>query len=200
MAVGPATTIVLNFDICQAADCKSFTINETTGIYSATNTGGWGAPNAVIGDALDARLIVTLPNLTQVTVNNLLFPTLPTTGTATISVTDANLGLSGGLPDGIYIITYQVDINQVLPFTQTSRSTTKTFLFSCNIKCCVDKLIAKIPELECTCNDQALKDALLAYGLYKSLCSAGSCGLTDKVTNILDRLNKLCNSKSCGCQ
>ena len=31
-------------------DCNSFDYNQTTGAYSVTNTGGWGAPNKDLAD------------------------------------------------------------------------------------------------------------------------------------------------------
>lgn len=187
----------LDFDLCQRSDCTSFDIKDTTGVYSSGNSGGYGNPNFDISDAIDARIYVTTPAGVQTIID--CFPTLPdSTGASTFTITSSNLGSSGSLVDGIYVVKYQVD------FTNASAQTVqydvvKTLLLSCTIKCCIDKLIAKIATLGCGCDDTQLKNALLAYGLYQSLLYNGKCGNTPAVTNLLSQLNKLCITSNCGC-
>ena len=38
------------------SDCLNLIFTETTGFYSASNTGGWGTPNIVISTATAATL------------------------------------------------------------------------------------------------------------------------------------------------
>jgi hypothetical protein len=195
----------LVISVCQSRNCKSFDITEETGVYnSSSNPGGYGGGiNYDTTDVIDSSIIITLPDGTQVTFDSLSaspsYPTLPdSTGTVPFTITNTMLGITGALPDGIYEIFYQIDINNVFNQTQITNITTKVLL-SCNVKCCVEKMFAKIPDLGCDCNDMAVKDSLLAWTLYQSLLNAGACGNESKVNNILDRLNKLCNIKNCGC-
>lgn len=188
----------IDFDVCQNPGCESFDFSETTGVYSLSNSGGWGTPNFAISDAFDAKIIVTLPDGTMCPSIS-LHPTFPDdTGTATWTVSNSTLGLTGSLPDGIYIIEYRVDILDGLGNTQTFNPK-KQFLFTCTIKCCVDKLIAKIPTLDCSCDDKNVKNAMLAFSLYQALINAGKCGNYTEVANLLARLTKICNSRNCGC-
>ena len=196
---------ILDFDVCESSDCTTFDFSELTGTYTTSNSGGWAVlagagalVNFVPSDAIDAHVTVTLPDGTIATAVN-VYPTFPdSAGTATQTITNTNLGITGALPDGIYNITYQVDISnvsaQTVVFTQT-----KSFLLSCTIKCCIDKLIAKIPTSGCSCDDVQMKNALLAHSLYQALLHAGACGNITNVNNILARLNKLCSVTNCGC-
>ena len=154
---------VLDFSVCQDSSCESFTFSETTGLYTTSNSGGWAvvagagaSVNFTPSDAISAYLSVTLPNGTIIP-SILIYPTFPdSAGLNTYVVTNTALGLSGSLSDGIYSITYQVNINNVSSQT-VILTITKSFFFGCTIKCCVDKLISKIPESDCDCESVALK-------------------------------------------
>lgn len=189
--------MILDFDICQASTCKSFSVTDKTGVYSSSNSGGYGAPNFAIADAIDATLNVTLPNNTGTLIT--VFPTLPdSTGNVIQTITNTMLGLSGSLPDGIYVIQYTVNFNNTNNQT-IIKTVTKVFLLSCTIKCCIDKMIAKIPTEDCDCNSIAMKNAILAFSLYQSLLFNGKCGNIVNVTSLLFRLTKLCEITNCGC-
>ncbi len=194
----PATApMQLDFSLCQKSDCTSFDITDTTGVYSSGNSGGYGNPNFAISDAIDSRLYITDPQGVQTIINT--YPTLPdSTGTAVFTVTSSDLGGSGNLEDGIYVIKYQVDFNNSSSQT-VQYDVVKTILLSCTIKCCIDKMIASIPDSDCSCDDKKIKNALLAFALYQGLIDAGKCGNETKATNILSSLNKLCDIKQCGC-
>lgn len=200
-APGPSTPVSapmeIDFDVCQSSDCSSFDVTDTTGIYSSGNPGGYGLPNFAISDAIDARLYVTLPNGIQVIFT--VFPTLPdSTGASVFNVTNIMLGYGGSLPDGVYVIEYQIDFNNANSQTAQYQST-KTILLSCSIKCCVDKLIAKIAVSNCSCDDSAVQTALLAFALYQSLLNSGKCGNLTNVANILARLQRMCGANNCNC-
>jgi len=131
-----------------------------------------------------------------------VYPALPdSSGLAPFTVTNSMLGLTGSLPDGIYTVKFEIDINNV--FSQTQQTSVITYtLLTCTIKCCVDKLFAKISDQGCgcdDCDDKIVQNALLASALYQALCAAGHCGNTTQVDCLLDRLNKLCLAKGCGC-
>jgi len=204
MPVGLGTPQI-NFTVCQSRDCESIDITETTGVYNASsNPGGYGGGvNYDTTDVIDASLTIVLPDGTTVVIDSTsatpVYPSLPdSTGTAPFTVTNSMLGVSGALQDGLYAITYQIDINNVFAQTQIT-TVTNNVLLTCSIKCCIDKMFAKIPDLSCSCDDKAVKDALLAHALYQSLLNAGACGNTTAVNNLLTSLNKLCAIKNCGC-
>ncbi len=187
----------LDIDTCQNSDCSSLNITDQTGVYSSGNSGGYGSPNFAISDAVGAHLYVTDPSGVQTTIN--CYPTFPDdTGASTFTITNTDLGNTGSMADGIYVIKYQVDF---LNFNSqvVSYNVVKTILLSCSTKCCIDKMIAKIPESDCSCEDKQLKNALLAFGLYQALINAGKCGSVSAVSNLLSRLTKLCSSANCGC-
>jgi|ERR1035437_1408638 hypothetical protein len=197
MATVTPTNPTLNFEICQSADCKSFSIADTTGVWSLTNN-GWGAPNWTTTDAVGANLVITLPNGTTTTVITNIYPALPdNTGTQSVTITAASLGLSG-FDDGIYQFTYIVDV-QNLSTDAILTSYIKTVLFTCNVKCCVDKLIARIPSGKCSCDDRHVQNALLAFSLYQALLNSGKCGNLTTTKNILETLNRLCGQHNCNC-
>jgi hypothetical protein len=196
MATPSTAPMELDFNACQTSDCGGLEITDTTGLYSSGNAGGYGNPNFAISDAIDARIYVTDPSGVISIVN--VFPTLPdSAGTSTYTILPSDLGL-GSLADGIYVLRYQVDFNNISSQT-VQYEVTKTLLLSCNIKCCIDQLVAKIPTSDCDCEDQALKTALMANGLYMALLKAGGCGNTSAVTNLLETLQRICDSTDCGC-
>ena len=59
--------------------------------------------------------------------------------------------------------------------------------------------IAKIPTEGCSCEDVAMKNAVLAWGLYLSLIKNAKCGNITNVTNLLARLTKICSISNCNC-
>lgn len=190
----------LDFDVCEGKTCDSFSITETTGVYSSTNN-GWGSPNWITTQAQVAYIIVTFPDGTQystVAQTGLLYPQLPDdTGTISIDIPITTFGLTGSYPDGIYVITYVVGVSN--GNNSSTLTATKTFAFSCSVKCCVDKLISKIPATGCGCDDTNVQNALLAFALYQAFISAAKCGNTSKSDSILARLQRMCGADNCNC-
>lgn len=196
---------ILKFSICQESNCESFKFSETTLTYTTSNSGGWAvvagagaSVNFTPSDAISAYLTVTLPNGTVCPAVT-LYPTFPdTTGLLTQTITATDLGLSGSLPDGVYSASYLVNISNVSSQT-VQLSVTQTFLLSCTVNCCVQKLIAKVAEEDCECEDSRITNAMLAFSLYQSLKSAAACSNLTAVANLLARLQKLCSISNCGC-
>jgi len=185
--------MTLDIDVCESSDYLSFNVTDETGIYSASNSGGYGTPNFAISDAIDSRLVITLPDTTSVTITT--FPSFPdSTGNIIVTITAAQLGVTT-LADGIYTILYQVDFNNSNNQT-IQKKVTKTVIFLGQVTCCIHKLINKVAESDCNCESTMYKNASLSNLLLKSLCG---CTNITKTTNILNRLNKLCNSQNCNC-
>jgi hypothetical protein len=117
----PLSNPQLSISTCQSKDCTSFDITDTTGVYNASsNPGGYGGGvNYDVTDVLDSRLIITLPDGTVVSIDSLsatpVYPSLPdATGLAPFTVTNTMLGLTGALPDGIYIIKYSIKLSKLM--------------------------------------------------------------------------------------
>lgn len=184
----------LSYSICQNKSCKSLQFSETTGAYnSLSNTGGFGSPNVDTTDATSALLKVLIPGATT-TVDIDLFPDFPTVDNEfEREITSADLGLTADskLEDGVYEITYEV-IADGVTYTELNN----IFLY-CNVQCCINQMIAKIPSKHCSCSDSSVSDALTAYMLMKSLEHAAVCGKKTKFANTLKVLNNICKNTNC---
>jgi len=188
--------LVLKYNICQKKDCTSLFFSETTGTYnSLSNSGGFGSPNPVVGDATSVLLKVLFPNADD-TVDIDISASFPTVdSTVETEITSEDLGLAAGavLADGIYEITYEVIANGVT-YTET-----KNIFLYCNVQCCINQFIATIPDTACNCTDSSVSDALTAFMLMRSLEYAAVCGKKTKFTNTLAILNNICTNNDCGC-
>ncbi len=121
---------VLSFDVCVAANCKSFTVEEETGVYSATNLGGYGAPNILTTDVLTATIAVTeYGDDSPLAAATSVYSTLPNTSGTTVSITNVNLGFASTavIPDNVYQVLYT--ITGTLAITAASVGS-KTFTIS----------------------------------------------------------------------
>jgi hypothetical protein len=189
-------SIKLDFSICQNSDCKSIKFSETTCSYSSNNTGGWGSPNEEVTDATEATLQIQIPGVVGLVNIDLYSLGYPTNISNSLTLTSNNLGLGVNypLPDGIYIFTYSVTTSNDI------YTITKYILLDCQVRCCVSKMLAEIPDKDCDCANETSKKALLAYTYLEALTNAARCGNITKANNILNLLRMICNKKSCGCK
>ncbi len=193
--------LALDFEVCESNDCLSIQFSETTGLYDITsNVGGWSSPNPSIGNITSATLTILFPYnssiQTVVIPSSLLYPTFPTTSSTTAYTIDSStLAIGNGLqlPDGLYTFTYQV-VGSEGTFTKI-----KYILLSCQVKCCVSKLLAQVPTCDCDCDSELIETAIMAKFWLDALCAAGQCGNTTAVNEILDILDRYCDWSSCNC-
>lgn len=186
--------LALKFNVCLSSDCKTLTFNETTGIYSSTNTGGYGAPNP-LASATAATLTITKEDDTTVEFDLLAesFPSTVSTLEFEITGEDLGYGVDAKLPDGEYIFQYDVTISGVVYTKRVVK------FFYCQVKCCIEKLFAKIADVECECTDKAVKKAMKGYAYLKALQVAVRRGNQPRFANLLKILQKICADKNCGC-
>lgn len=180
----------IDFNVCLNNACATFTFSELTGAYSATNTTGWGAPNPAIGTITAAILNVTSPS-GIITSINLLAQSFPSSNPSfeydftTISV--------GGYEDG--------DWSFLLYYTDGSNTYLKkhNYLFYCNSKCCVEKLLAKVKVTDCDCckADEITDTYLKARVFLDKLKNAAECYQVDNFDEIKEILDKLCANEDC---
>lgn len=122
--------LVQNFSITDNGETLTF--KELTAAYSVSNTGGWGAPNPVVGDATSITLSVGVPGNTDLVVID-ISDTFPTTDiTDEFEITTTLLGIDC-MVGGVYkfILTTVVGV--------TTYTTTKYYWIDKNVECWFDK-------------------------------------------------------------
>lgn len=186
---------IVNFDVCLDNSCSTLTLTETTGAYSATNTGGWGAPNEITSNITIAILQVTPPSGVPVTINLLS----PVSG-----LPSSNPSFEYTISNGTLAITSVVDGHwQFLLYYKTAGGTVyqklRNFLFYCNTECCVQSLLADIVVEDCDCcnQDKKIDIYLKAKVFLESLKNAARCYQVDNFESIQEVLEGLCNNSDC---
>lgn len=193
--------LIPNISFCTRDNCKILKLSDITGTYSATNTGGWGAPNSALADVTEAIISVLLPDETLA----VEFDVVATVTAATIidgefildqlTMEDFGLDSDTKFPDGIYEITYTITEGG----TEYTKSI-KTFSV-CQVSCCIEKMKTKFQEkLECDCGWEVFfMNYLKAKALLDGAKRAFGCGNDTKAENILESIEKLCNASNCNC-
>ena len=187
MALVPVITAVLS------SNAKTLTVTDATGVYSATNTGGWNTPN-VTGIVISAASInITYPDGSIQTID--VLSQIPDTVSGSFDFTNITLT---GYKDGITTISYTLKVGAVTYTTEIKK------LYTCIIRNCIDKMWVKVACDTChgNCNlVDLIDDSNLAEGLYKSLISGSTCSTCDTtcINKILAALKNLCSWKNCNC-
>ncbi len=187
---------IIDFDVCIDNACDTLTLTETTGAYSATNTTGWGAPNALTSDITVGFLQVTSPSGTISTIN-LISPVsgLPSSNPSfDYTILNANLGGITNIEDGHW---------QFLLYYRTAGGTVyqkvRNYLFYCNTECCVQELLANIEVQDCDCCDQdeKIKTYIKAKTFLESLKNAARCYQVSNFESIQEILSAICANSGC---
>lgn len=181
-------------------------IYDKTGVYnSITNAGGYGGINYDLADLTEVNINITLPGATTASTVSISLPsyTIPeTTGLVAHYITAEDLGLGTGssLPDGYYEIQYVLTFSDPgSPSGEAIVTTTTTCYFFCQVKCCVDKLIAASSFDECCTKPQDFMKLIQAYTMMKGLKAAIACAKVNKANKLLAQLQKLCVASNCNC-
>lgn len=188
--------VSLSFSICQGSGCDSLTFKETTGAYSVTNTGGWGAPNRATSTATIATLTITNPSGTSYELDLFAtgdFPTDDTTFEYDIDFTDIGLTAGSKLPDGIYTFVYSVTTvsGTTVVYTQTVQQA-----FYCQVKCCVLSMFKEL-DVTCDCSKDAKIRAIDAYLMLKGIIYSSGSGCSSNFEEDLAILQKICLNSNC---
>ncbi len=212
--------LILDISMTQQNNCSTFVITDTTGEYSAsTNTTGWSmahhssTPNLVIdtGQVQTATLAIISPGAAATKVFDLMDQTVWTalTGYLTApfntSTSPSNLAytveaedLGFSVTDGIWQIEYSVADSY-----GNAYSLVRSFGVTCAINCCVNKLIARIPDhYNCdTCNNEFVQNVVVIKGLLKALELAANDALLTDFETLLESLRDLCElfGEECTC-
>ena len=197
------TTIGLEFSTSLSGDGKTLNFYEKTGAYHVSNNpDGWGAPNTAhtapdyaylrIIDPAGTTYYIGLKNTQSVPTISSGFPTNTTDNSVVKAITMADLGGAATdiFTDGIYTVSYIAGVNGS-PNVMIPPKTRYVFL-SHNVKCCVHKMFGTIKKSDCSCSNDKIDKALLAYTYYKAMLYSAICGQIDKTKEQLALVNRLC--------
>lgn len=186
---------VTDFEICLDNACDTLTLTELTGAYSATNTTGWGAPNATTGSITTALLQVTSPSGVVSTINILSSGFPSSNPSFSYDIPNGSLNSITNVEDGhwTFFLYYTDGVN--------TYQKVKNYLFYCNTECCVQELLADIEVTDCDCCKQddlnKINNYIKAKTFLDSLKNAARCFQVANFTSIQAVLAKLCRNSSC---
>ena len=171
-------------------DCcnNSIVISDSTGVYSASNTGGWGVPNETTGDVTVSSISIIDPNGNTTTHSATALPLSSITITAGDIVTGATT-----LTDGQYLITWSItaDGNNYTAYSNPYST--------CVVENCVtDKVADMDPDCDCGCED-CYSSATRYIATFEGLKAAITCGKQAKAAKLLEDLQDMCNNNCKDC-
>ncbi len=164
------------------------TFTETTGVYSGTNTHGWGTPNPELGDATEASLTIYLPNATTLlpdsttsVVINLLAEGFPNTDNTPYIITNEDLGGEADtrIPDGIYQFDYLVYVDDTDAYTASTY-----VLVDSNVNCCIANLAENVDATKCGCGKAASKFEKASLALTAARFAMDCPNITNAAKNL----------------
>lgn len=181
-----------SINLCLRSNCTELIFTETTGVYSGSNTGGYGAPNTSLGTIVSAVLTVTDPDGEEYTID--LFNTFPTTDDDYEYTIDlADLGDRDEIEDGYWQFSYTVNDGS------TNYTGTYATVFTCSINCCLKNMLVNLRLSDCdSCTDiYSYEEYVKVLALRDSLHDAATCGDTEYIDDTLELLQRMCNRTTC---
>lgn len=203
-----------NLTYARSDDKFSITVTDLTGIFSTSNTGGYGGPNAAVGDFSTFNITVTLPDpstllpgSTSVTVD--AFPSLPSAASGTFTLTSlALLGTADTtLVDGVYLF----EVSAVYDDGGEGEMTVSTYKAYYEIVgCCIKNMI--VDSIGCGCSGatkkvQTLTKAWMDLSMLKPYITENEevlaspieqCNQWDKAATLILELQDICDNENCG--
>jgi hypothetical protein len=204
----------IKFNLCETPTCTRLTFTDQTGEYDAlTNPTGYdqtSTVNPATTDFENAVLeIITPDNLVYVFSDSVIssisgifydptFPgdSYPNTDTEVeYQIAAQDIGYNPKVKDGVYKVSYKL-----IDSVDGELSTTKYFLLTCQVECCIDKLYGKVNPVSCDCGtDSSLKAAMEAEGYVCAAKAALACGKISKAKQLLQKAESVCASLNCKC-
>ena len=184
----------------------SLNLADASGVYDVSlNPTGWGAPNPELSTVDAALLYITLPNGSEVIVDIIAdlgidFSTATTTDLVYNIPYSLLSGTDGLMPDGVYSITYSIEIDHDF---FTSDAVIMTYYV---VQESVYNRIKLIPQYyTCSdCNNQFVKETSTIFMLLQALIASSQYSNTVRFEEILAGLTDIMsfdssNCTSCGC-
>lgn len=179
-----------SLDICLET-CNLIRFVDTTGVYSVGNTDGYGAGSGVLGSNIASAIITVTDEDGETMFSYTVTSEIPDTVTGDITFTSYEYAL----PDGEFTITYTLTHSNNTVYTYS-----RSYLNSCNFECCIDTLIATIPEKICAnrCDTNYIDEVLTIEGLLYGYKCAAECEKETIKQEIQKRLERFCDLQ-CNC-
>lgn len=174
-------------------DGSGIRLKDVTGPYSVSNSGGYGNPNAAIGDVTGSNVVITTPSGGVYTITAPLASDVYNE----FPITNTQLGFpsSSSVEDGIYSAVFTV-----VTSTEGTKTYTTKFFVTWNVECCFEK--AQVEEsvltsesCSCGCNNRS-KIADYFYMIW-SANKAFYCGKLETAKAILAYLKTVCQTLNC---
>lgn len=177
--------LVPDFNI-EVKQNKTFVVSDITGIYSTSNTGGYGSPNAELTDVQSVSIEMLDSNATLTTVD-LTSLGLPTAYPSYYNGYFAYQPLSVTMTEDVYKVRYKV-----VTSTLTYFSAYKYFVIAPTIREGIDKMFAKIED-KINSFDLVhwVDDCNVAEGLWQGLESLAALGDQNNTSAIVSKLNRI---------
>lgn len=182
----------LQFDICVINGCTQLQFSENTGIYTLSNTGGWDDPNIPTSFIVSATLLIKGPDNIEYTIDLKAegFPSI-VKGTS-YNIPLSSMGNPTTITDGQWYFVYTVvDDNDEVYSTGIYK------YFTCNTKCCITNMLAKVNTCDSCPQNDSEKEYLKAKTMFDSLENAAECGDNTTFTSIKKIIDKLCLNSGC---
>lgn len=177
-------------DICFET-CSLIKFVDVTGLYSVSNTNGYGASNSIIGTQVASAVILITDEDGETILEYDVSDEIPDSITGDIIFSSYEYSL----PDGEFTVTYTITHTNNTIYTYS-----KSFLNTYNFECCIDSLIATIPAKICAnrCDTDYIDEALTIEGLLYGYMCAAECEKTTIRAEIEKRLERFCDFQ-CNC-
>ena len=173
--------------------CSALSFSDCAGLYNGdSNPNGWGA---LTGDPTTVGVTdVTKATITLIKDGNVEFvydvtTQIPTAINGTFTFTDYKYDVS----DGEYEVNYLIVDSNGTNFTYST-----CFYSTCQIDCCIDKAVAKLPAAYTDCNNCYIDSVNLLKSLQMAMNSAAICDKLTIANNIKDVLKRFCDL-TCNC-
>ncbi len=176
--------LVIDFDTKLTDGCKTFNFIDKV---------NWGTPEIDPTDPSVTDAFITFEDKDGVeTILNVVASGFPRADDFELDITT----LIGGdgtsvLSDQYFYLKYSVTI---LGVDQEAR---KLVFIDCTAAKCVSNLLADITIDDCTCNTKKVDNAILANTLLKAARQAACCNQTERWTELIAMVNKLCKNINC---
>lgn len=181
----------LQLKISTIEETKSFVVTDCTGKHSASNPGGFGAPNIQTSDIETSVITITTPQKSDFEIN--VYPDFPNKDGIAYEILPYMLNMKE-IEAGEYNIKLVITgtDKKGVKFTKTAYYTA---FMTKSVDCCIDKMISK----HIGTTDPVKKQELIEINnLLTSLHYSVSCGRLNRATKIVDLLKETCSC--CDCQ
>lgn len=177
-------------DVCFET-CNLIKFVDVTGLYSEANPYGWGETTGIEGTNVTSVIITILDSDGNTVIEYDVTDQIPDSISGDIIYNSYEYSLN----DGEFEVTYTIidDSNNIYTYSST-------LLNTCNFECCIDSLIATIPQKLCEnkCDTDYINEVLTIEGLhYAYMCSA-MCEKETIKLEIQKRLERFCDFQ-CNC-